>query len=287
MARIRTVKPEFWKHELLSELAPETHMLAAALLNYSDDEGYFNANPKLVKAECCPLREDSTSIQRCLDDLSRIGYIRVFFGTDGRKYGHVVKFSTHQRVDRPKDSVIKGLEDSSNNRRTIVDKSTEEGKGREVEKEGKGNEFAPSAKQQLDFSSWPAMPSKQTLDDWLAMRKRLRANVSQTVINRFSSELQKAVQFGYSVDFCLQECVTRNWRGFEVQWFLNSGVSHAQSKRFTQPSDNRDKAARAADEAFGIAERGVFEGDFTRADPYGLIEQSERGVVQDLDEGAL
>ena len=119
------------------------------------------------------------------------------------------------------------------------------------------------------------------------MRKRLKANVSQTVINRFASELKKAVQFGYSVDFCLQECVTRNWRGFEVQWLLNSGVSHAQSKRFTQPSDNRDKAARAADEAFGISERGVFEGDFTRADPYGLIEQPERGAVQDLDEGAL
>lgn len=145
----------------------------------------------------------------------------------------------------------------------------------------------PITSNQLDYSCWPQQPAQQTLDDWLAMRKRLKANVSQTVINRFASELKKAVQFGYSVDFCLQECVTRNWRGFEVQWLLNSGVSHAQSKRFTQPSDNRDKAARAADEAFGIAERGIFEGDFTRADPYGLIEQPERGAVQDLDEGPL
>ena len=149
------------------------------------------------------------------------------------------------------------------------------------------NNHKPITSNQLDYSCWPQQPAQQTLDDWLAMRKRLKANVSQTVINRFASELKKAVQFGYSVDFCLQECVTRNWRGFEVQWLLNSGVSHAQSKRFTQPSDNRDKAARAADEAFGISERGVFEGDFTRADPYGLIEQPERGAVQDLDEGAL
>ena len=149
------------------------------------------------------------------------------------------------------------------------------------------NNHKPITSNQLDYSCWPQQPAQQTLDDWLAMRKRLKANVSQTVINRFASELKKAVQFGYSVDFCLQECVTRNWRGFEVQWLLNSGVSHAQSKRFTHPSDNRDKAARAADEAFGISERGVFEGDFTRADPYGLIEQPERGAVQDLDEGAL
>jgi uncharacterized protein YdaU (DUF1376 family) len=141
----------------------------------------------------------------------------------------------------------------------------------------------PITSNQLDYSCWPQQPAQQTMDDWMAMRKRLKANVSQTVINRFASELKKAVQFGYSVDFCLQECVTRNWRGFEVQWLLNSGVSHAQSKRFTQPSDNRDKAARAADEAFGISERGVFEGDFTRADPYGFIEQPQRGPVQDLD----
>ena len=132
MARIRTVKPDFWKNEDLSELAPEVHILAAALLNHSDDEGYFKANPKLVKAECCPLRDDSTTIRRCLDELSSIGYIRLFFGFDGKEYGHVTKFLTHQRVDRPKPSVIKALEDSTKDRRKIDDESTQEGKGREV-----------------------------------------------------------------------------------------------------------------------------------------------------------
>ena len=61
MARIRTIKPEFWKHEDLSALPEITHMLAAALLGYADDEGYFNANPALVKSECLPLRESSVS----------------------------------------------------------------------------------------------------------------------------------------------------------------------------------------------------------------------------------
>jgi hypothetical protein len=75
---------------------------------------------------------------------------------------------------------------------------------------------------QLDYSCWPAMPTDQTMTDWLAMRKRLKANVSQTVINRFAAELRKAATFGYTVDQCLAECVTRNWRGFEAQWILNS-----------------------------------------------------------------
>ena len=136
MARIRTIKPDFWKHEDLSELPPETHMLAAALLNYSDDEGYFKANPKLVKADCCPLREDSSNIRRSLDDLSNIGYIKLFTGTDGKEYGQVIKFLEHQRVDRAKPSTIKKLEDSTKDRRKIDEPSTPEGKGRE----GKGIE---------------------------------------------------------------------------------------------------------------------------------------------------
>lgn len=135
------------------------------------------------------------------------------------------------------------------------------------------NNHKPITSNQLDYGCWPQQPAQQTLDDWLSMRKRLKANVSQTVINRFAPELNKAVQLGYTVDFCLQECVTRNWRGFEVQWVLNSGVSHAQSKRFTQQGDGRDRAARAADEAFGIADDGILEGDFARIDPHGLIEQ--------------
>ncbi len=133
MSRIRTVKPEFYKDEDLSALPPETHMLAAALLNYADDEGYFNANPLLVKAECCPLREDSTNIRRSLDELSTIGYLRLAEGSDGKNYGWIVNFKKHQRVDRPKSSAIKDLatfdEHSTNIRRSIA--VGREGNGRE------------------------------------------------------------------------------------------------------------------------------------------------------------
>jgi hypothetical protein len=136
VGRIRTIKPEFWKHEDLSELPPETHMLAAALLNYCDDEGYFKANVKLIKAECSPLREDSTNVRRSIEQLQNIGYIRLFLGSDGKDYGHVTQFLKHQRVDRPRPSEIKALEDSTNNRRIIDDESSLEGKG----KEGKGKD---------------------------------------------------------------------------------------------------------------------------------------------------
>jgi hypothetical protein len=142
VARIRTIKPEFWTHEDLSLLPEATHMLAAALLNHSDDEGYFNANPGLVKAACCPLREPSVSIQDSLKALENIGFIRTCAGSDGKRYGQVVTFDDHQRVNRPTPSKIKPLcsftESSVSPQEKLIDDSPPERKGKEQGKEGKG-----------------------------------------------------------------------------------------------------------------------------------------------------
>lgn len=143
MGRIRTIKPEFWRHEDLSELPEATHMLAAALLNYADDEGYFNANPGLIKSECCPLREPSVSIQESLAQLANIGFIRL--GTDGagKRYGAVCHFLDHQRINRPTASKIKHLhilwEGAVNTHTQLSESSPPELGTGNGEVEGKGN----------------------------------------------------------------------------------------------------------------------------------------------------
>ena len=106
MARIRTIKPEFWAHEELSSLPESVHILAAALLNYADDDGYFNANHQLVKAVCFPIREPSVTIHVGLRELSRIGYIYTGIGSDGKNYGRIVKFKEHQVINKPTKSKI-------------------------------------------------------------------------------------------------------------------------------------------------------------------------------------
>ena len=146
MSRIRTVKPEFHKHEELSALPEATHLLAAALLNYADDEGYFNANPGLVKAECCPLREPSVTIPVSLQSLSNIGWLQLGTGADGKRYGRVVTFAEHQVISHPKTSKIKAVGitwDASEPLPVIVQEASVlngiEGKGIEQGMEGKGN----------------------------------------------------------------------------------------------------------------------------------------------------
>lgn len=105
--RIRTVKPTFWKSETLASVSKESRLLAVALLNYADDEGYFMANEALIRGECFPFDEDSKSIRRGLQELSGIGYVALGKASDGQRIGRIPKFSEHQRVDKASPSKIK------------------------------------------------------------------------------------------------------------------------------------------------------------------------------------
>ena len=87
MARIRTIKPDFWRDEDLSLVSAEAALLAIGILNVADDEGYFKANPKLIEADVFPLRELYGSTTSLLKELSNIGYIKLFTATDGKKNG--------------------------------------------------------------------------------------------------------------------------------------------------------------------------------------------------------
>jgi DNA replication protein DnaT len=111
MARIRTIKPEFYQDEDLACVSESAFILAAGLLNQADDEGYFRAHPGLIKAGVFPLREPSVSIHDMLIELSNIGYIRLFDGSDGKKYGVITGFVKHQKVNRPTPSKIKELQE--------------------------------------------------------------------------------------------------------------------------------------------------------------------------------
>lgn len=73
------------------------------------------------------------------------------------------------------------------------------------------------AKVSLDYSAWGDV-DPLTFSDWIALRKVKRAAVSQTVINAFAVEFEKAGRFGYSASDCLRFAVVSNWAGFKFEW---------------------------------------------------------------------
>ncbi|HCQ8431081.1 hypothetical protein SK92_00284 [Klebsiella oxytoca] len=109
MARIRTIKPEFWTDEDMAEVSEPACLLAIGLLNYADDEGYFNANPKLIKAAVFPIREPSIPITVLIRELSNCGYLSIFSTPDGKHFGLINNFLKHQVVNKAKESKIKAL----------------------------------------------------------------------------------------------------------------------------------------------------------------------------------
>lgn len=144
MARIRTIKPEFWRDEDLSSISAEAALLAIGLLNFADDEGYFSANTKLIECDVFPLRELSITVPVLLRELSSIGYVRLFEAADKKQYGHISNFKKHQVISKPQPSKIKSLDvivdDSGNGTGTLHDDSGNGTGTLQVGKERKGKE---------------------------------------------------------------------------------------------------------------------------------------------------
>ena len=89
--------------------------------------------------------------------------------------------------------------------------------------------------QKLDFSSWPGMPSEQLMSEWKQLRKRLKAGVTQTVINRTGKELHIAVKAGFTVDQCFEQWVYKGWRGFEASWMMSQKPDLQPQQQSKQP----------------------------------------------------
>ncbi|WP_082629541.1 hypothetical protein [Pseudomonas paralactis] len=100
MARIRTIKPEFWSSEQVMECQPLTRLLFIGIWNFCDDGGNHPDSEKTIKARVFPGDEiSSSSIRRMLDELSSNGLL-AFYEHSGKRYLHVCGWE-HQRIDKP------------------------------------------------------------------------------------------------------------------------------------------------------------------------------------------
>lgn len=181
MARIRSIKPEFWSHPVMSMASDETRLAAIGLLNFSDDEGYFLASPALVRSSLWPLDEDSTKARRVLADLSRIGWIEIRNHATHGQIGLVVNFVKHQRIDRPSPSKIKAYfldESSTSPRRTLDDHSLlDQGSGIRDQGKDQGSkdcEFVADAPDEMFDELWDSYGRKKSKEKAVAHWKRMK-----------------------------------------------------------------------------------------------------------------
>ena len=100
---------------------------------------------------------------------------------------------------------------------------------------GKPAKKTKAVKAELDYSVWPQQPDQQIFNDWVAMRKKKRADLSQTVLDTFGGEFRLAVNAGYSVNDCLRTAIASSWTGFKFSWMQKQNSRGSQNGNTSQP----------------------------------------------------
>lgn len=109
MARIRTVKPEFWEDETVGTLSRDARLLFIATFNMADDEGLLRWTVAYIKAQAFLYDEDmgATRVGELMNELVTSGVVYPYRGGKSQQQlGMIVNFHKHQRVNRPQPSKL-------------------------------------------------------------------------------------------------------------------------------------------------------------------------------------
>lgn len=150
MARIRTIKPEFFRSRSLAKCSRDARTTFQGLWAEADDAGRGIADARILKGSIWPLDDDlgHEDVERHLHELADTGHIK-FYEVDGERYYLIINWEKHQAAayrrgepvhpappwDAPHDDACKEVQDA---RVGVL-----EGKGREGNEEGEGNDPAP------------------------------------------------------------------------------------------------------------------------------------------------
>lgn len=141
MARIRTIKPEFWTSEQVVECSTTARLLFIGLWNFCDDAGRHSASISRIKMQVFPA-DDITQddIAELVNELIDAGLVRPYEAS-GKHFWQVTGWH-HQKIDKPTyrhppppefdEPSPTTLDDHSGSpRRGIDERSPPEGKGME------------------------------------------------------------------------------------------------------------------------------------------------------------
>lgn len=184
MARIRTIKPDFWTDEKLTECSLSARLLFIGTLNFADDNGNLQASAKKLKMQIFPA--DNIDCQPLLDELIHHGILNEY-SMNGEKFLNIKNFKKHQVINRPSKSNIpqpEFNEHSVSAHEAVIDGM--EGNGMEIEKP-KPIVRTSSARFHEFWLCWPKSPRKV---DKIKCEKKWRALNLDAIAEQIISHVQ-------------------------------------------------------------------------------------------------
>lgn len=169
MARIRTIKPEFFTSEDIVSLSPLARILYVALWCEADKEGRLVWKPITFKLRYLPA--DSCDIQALCQEIVNRGLVRLY----GDGYAFIPSFSAHQHIN-PRESASQLPEPDANTTRKarVGTRKARVGTGANLDddaqggREGKGKEGndPPRVDDATGFEAfWECWPKNERKQD--------------------------------------------------------------------------------------------------------------------------
>lgn len=133
MARIRTIKPDFWTDEKVTECSMSARLLFIGIWNFADDNGNLQRSAKKVKMQVFPA--DAVDCEPLIQELIAHGML-IEYSVSGDLFLHIKGFKKHQVINRPSKSNIPqpSFNDGSLSDPGILTDGRE-GKGKEEDKD--------------------------------------------------------------------------------------------------------------------------------------------------------
>ncbi|MCP1173774.1 hypothetical protein [Ralstonia chuxiongensis] len=154
MARIRTIKPEFFTSEDIVEMSPFARLLYVALWCEADREGRMTWKPKTFKLRYFPA--DAIDIDALCEEIIGRGLVELY--GDGLAY--IPKFLDHQHINpRESPSSLPPPDDASHTREPRVDHASGRDSDVQVGREGKESNKHASVDAMFE-EFWTAYPKK-------------------------------------------------------------------------------------------------------------------------------
>lgn len=200
MARIRTIKPEFWEDEKIGKLPIPCRLFFIGCWNFADDFGVIKGNAALLKSQIFPYDENLrvSEIKKWIDALVDARMLVPIIHAE-ESYYFIRTFCSHQVLDKRydksyigkgivKELISKALNDNDvNTTSTLRDNDVNTTEEKEEEKEDKKESPNGDKKEAKASSSASSNPDFLKFNDWLKRNAPYCSNAKN-----FSSQITEA-----------------------------------------------------------------------------------------------
>lgn len=243
----RYIREGYLTSERVNSLNANAERFYFRLFLVVDDFGRYSANPRILRAECYPLKDNirTTDISRWLSECENAGLLQLYT-VDGKPYLQMLRFSQTRAVNRKSESRFPVPPESAKQLQTIPDGQQTNLAYNENENDNnkgfvaRGREEPPTQEKTASGSSVEVVPYPKLDSEGINLVKQraesIGYNISESEAENFIASYESSgwTRFGQKI---------RSWPALLVRWRnesrngRNGGKGNADCRDVTLNAD--------------------------------------------------